>query len=151
MRILGINAYHADVSAVLIENGHLVTALEEERFRRVKHYAGFPTLAIQRCLEAGGISGRDVDHVAISRDPRAYLLRKAIYALTRGQSIGSMRGRVKNLEKVRELRTPLAAALGVGPREVPQLHFVEHHPAHLASAFFVSPFEIGRASCRERV
>ena len=141
MRILGINAYHADVSAVLIENGHLVTALEEERFRRVKHYAGFPTLAIQRCLEAGGISGRDVDHVAISRDPRAYLLRKAFYALTRGQSIGSMRGRVKNLEKVRELRTPLAAALGVGPREVPQLHFVEHHPAHLASAFFVSPFD----------
>ena len=77
MYILGVNAYHADGSSVLISDGELIVALEEERFRRIKHWAGFPTETITRCLEIGGITGRDISHVAISRDPRANLLRKA--------------------------------------------------------------------------
>ena len=69
MNILGINAYHADVSAVLVQDGKLVAAVEEERFRRVKHWAGFPQEAIRACLEMGGIKASEIDHIAISRIP----------------------------------------------------------------------------------
>jgi carbamoyltransferase len=141
MYILGINAYHADGSAVLLRDGELLVSLEEERFRRIKHWAGFPTETITRCLEIGGISGRDVTHVAISRDPRANLIRKAAFAVRNKMKISNIVNRTRNLKKVHEVRTPLAAALGVTESELPRIHFVEHHPAHLASAFFVSPFE----------
>jgi carbamoyltransferase len=141
MYILGINAYHGDVSAVLLWEGDLVAALEEERFRRVKHWAGFPTLAIQRCLEIAGIAGKQVAHVAISRDPKANLLKKGIFALTKRPDIGLILDRARNARKVRDLRQPLAAALGVHADALSTVHHVEHHPAHLASAFFVSPFE----------
>src|SRR3954468_15600066 len=111
MYILGINAYHGDVSAVLLNDGELVVALEEERFRRIKHWAGFPTQAIQRCLEMAGISGRDIDHVAISRDPKANLLKKGIYALTKRPDLSLILDRVKNARKVRDFHGPLAQAL----------------------------------------
>jgi carbamoyltransferase len=141
MYILGINAYHGDVSAVLLKDGHVVAALEEERFRRVKHWAGFPTQAIQRCLEAAGISGADVDHVAISRDPKANLVRKGLFALKTRPDLRLILDRVQNSRKVWDLEGPLAEALGLPKGKLPQIHNVEHHPAHLASAFFVSPFE----------
>lgn len=141
MYILGINAYHGDVSAVLIDDGRLVAAVEEERFRRVKHWAGFPSESIRVCLELAGISGSDVEHVAISRDPRANLPRKVRYALTHRPGIRLLRDRLMNARRVRDVRGPLAAALGLEAARLPTLHFVEHHPAHLASAFFVSPFD----------
>ena len=84
MYVLGINAYHGDVSAALLRDGVLVSACEEERFRRIKHYAGFPTLAIKSVLAEAGIRGADVDHVAISRAPRAHLLRKGLAQVTGG-------------------------------------------------------------------
>jgi carbamoyltransferase len=139
--VLGINAYHGDVSAALLRDGQLVAAVEEERFRRVKHWAGFPTLAIQSVLDIAGIRGGDVTHVAISRDPKANLLRKGLYTVTHRPDIRLVLDRVRNAGKVRELHGPLAAALGVPRDDLPTLHYVEHHPAHLASAFFVSPFE----------
>jgi carbamoyltransferase len=137
---LGINAYHADGSAVLLRDGELVAALEEERFRRIKHWAGFPSQTIQKCLEMAGITGRDVDHVAISRNPKANLARKAAFAITNRMKIANIINRTRNLRKVNEIRGPLAEALGLPESELPAIHFVEHHPAHLASAFFVSPF-----------
>ncbi|HEX7242786.1 MAG TPA: carbamoyltransferase N-terminal domain-containing protein, partial [Longimicrobiaceae bacterium] len=139
--VLGINAFHGDVSAVLLRDGQLVVAIEEERFRRIKHWAGFPTLAIRKCLEVAGIAGADVAHVAISRDPKANLLRKGMYALSKRPDFGLILDRLKNSQKVRDLHGPLAEALGVPRDDLPKVHFVEHHPAHLASAFFVSPFE----------
>ncbi len=141
MHILGINAYHADGSAVLLKDGELVAAVEEERFRRIKHWAGFPSEAIARCLEIGGISGAELSHVAISRDPKANLLRKAAFAISNRMSVSNIVNRTRNLKKVNDVRGPLAQSLGVTDDELPQLHFVEHHPSHLASAFFVSPFE----------
>jgi carbamoyltransferase len=141
MYVLGINAYHGDVSAVLLKDGQLLTALEEERFRRIKHWAGFPTLSIQRCLEMAEISGRDIDHIAISRDPKANLLRKALFTLTKRPNLSIVRDRLRNAGKLRDVRAPLADALGMQVEKLPQLHFVEHHPSHLASAFFVSPFD----------
>jgi carbamoyltransferase len=140
VHILGINAYHGDVSAVLVRDGVLVAAVEEERFRRIKHCAGFPALAIQSVLEQGGIAGAAVDHVAVSRDPNAHLLRKAWYTITRRPGIALVRDRLRNRRRVGDVRGPLAAALGVSRDTLPPVHHVEHHPAHLASAFFVSPF-----------
>jgi carbamoyltransferase len=81
MIILGINAYHGDVSAVLLREGELIAAMEEERFRRVKHWAGFPRDAIRACLKMAGAAPQDIEHVAISRMPRANLLRKVVFAL----------------------------------------------------------------------
>jgi carbamoyltransferase len=141
MRILGINAYHGDVSAALVVDGELVAAIEEERFRRIKHYAGFPAEAIARCLDMGSITGREIDHVAISRDPKAHVLRKGLFTVTKRPDLALILDRVRNARKVRDVRAPLARALGVTRNELPRIHYVEHHPAHLASAFFVSPFD----------
>jgi carbamoyltransferase len=141
MYILGINAYHADGSAVLLRDGELVTAVEEERFRRIKHWAGFPTEAISRVLEIGGITGADISHVAISRDPKANILRKAAFAVSNRMKVSNIVNRTRNLRKVHDVGDTLSSALGIPGDKLPQVHFVEHHPSHLASAFFVSPFE----------
>ncbi|HUQ80915.1 MAG TPA: carbamoyltransferase C-terminal domain-containing protein [Gemmatimonadaceae bacterium] len=143
--VLGINAYHGDVAAVLLRDGQLVAAVEEERFRRVKHWAGFPSMAIQSVLGMAGIRGGDVQHVAISRDPKANLLRKGLFTVTHRPDPRLVLDRVRNAGKVRDLHGPLASALGVPRDDVPKVHYVEHHPAHLASAFFVSPFD--KAAC----
>ncbi|MGQ0737261.1 MAG: carbamoyltransferase family protein [Acidobacteriota bacterium] len=142
MNILGINAYHADVSAVLVRDGELVAAVEEERFRRVKHIAGFPRDAIRACLQMGGISGREVDRVGVSRNPRAHLVRKAWFALRHRPGGGLLRDRASNYRRVASVPDTLADVLDLGPQaRRPTVHWVEHHPAHLASAFFVSPFD----------
>ncbi|HEX8430794.1 MAG TPA: carbamoyltransferase N-terminal domain-containing protein, partial [Longimicrobium sp.] len=139
MYILGINAFHGDVSAVLLNDGELVGAVEEERFRRVKHWAGFPTQSIHKVLEMGGITGHQVDHVAVSRNPRANLVRKGLFALGNRPSAALLRDRMSNARRVLDLKAPLAEALGVD--RLPRVHYVEHHPSHLASTFFVSPFD----------
>jgi len=139
--VLGVNAFHGDVAAALLRDGELVAALEEERFTRVKHAAGFPSTAVQKCLEIAGIEGGDVGHIAIGRDPRAHLARKAAYVLTRRPAPRLVLDRLRNRRHVGDLRGPLAAALGVPADRLPALHHVEHHPAHLASAFLVSPFD----------
>jgi carbamoyltransferase len=142
MIILGINAYHGDVSAVLLRDGALVAAVEEERFRRVKHWAGFPHEAIRVCLDMAGVMPREVDHFAISRNPRANLWRKALFTLRNRPSLELVRDRVKNSGQVCDVAAALAETLAVDREWVRgRLHWVEHHPAHLSSAFFVSPFE----------
>ena len=142
MFILGINAYHGDVSAVLLRDGVIVAAAEEERFRRIKHVAGFPREAIRACLAMAGITGREIDHVAVSRDPRANLGRKAWYAATVLPTGRLLRDRANNYRQVGAIPETLAEALDLVPgAPAPKIHWVEHHPAHLASTFFVSPFE----------
>ena len=142
MFILGINAYHGDVSAVLLRDGEIVAAVEEERFRRIKHVAGFPREAIRACLAMAGITGRDLDHVAVSRDPRAHFARKALYAATVLPTGRLLKDRANNYRQVGSIPDTLAEALGLASGEPgPKIHWVEHHPAHLASTFFVSPFD----------
>jgi carbamoyltransferase len=141
MNILGINAYHGDVSAALVRDGQLVAAVEEERYRRIKHYAGIPVQAMQACLEIAGLTAGDVDVFAVSRDPRAHLWRKALFLL-RHRPSGTVSARARNLASVRSLPGAIAAALNLPAARVrPRTRFVEHHPAHLASAAFVSPFD----------
>ncbi|MEK6302295.1 MAG: carbamoyltransferase C-terminal domain-containing protein [Acidobacteriota bacterium] len=161
MHILGINAYHGDASAAIIKDGSLVAAVEEERFNRVKHCAGFPAESIRYCLKAAGVSIEEVEHIGISRDPSAHLHKKVLFAATRAVKglskfdrakaprepgergfVAAVTERLANAAKVRDLKDDLAAALGVPKSKLAaQFHNVEHHRAHLASAFFVSPFD----------
>jgi len=140
--VLGISAYHADAAAALVVDGRLAAAVEEERFTRVKHWAGFPRESIASCLAIAGLAAADVDHFAIGRDPRANLWRKIRYALSRRPSFDLVSDRAKNARRVEGVADALAEALGLDPARVaPRVCFVEHHPAHLASAFFASPFD----------
>jgi carbamoyltransferase len=141
VNILGLNAYHGDVAAALVRDGQLVVAVEEERFRRIKHVAGFPHKAIAVCLEMGGLAASDVDVFAVSRDPRAHLWRKALFLL-KNRPKGTVASRARNLASLRALPSTIAKSLNLDEVVVRQrTRFVEHHPAHLASAAFVSPFE----------
>jgi carbamoyltransferase len=140
--VLGISAYHGDAAAALIVDGQLKAAVAEERFTRVKHWAGFPAESARACLDMAGLAPCDVEHIAMARDPRAHLLRKAGYALLHRPSWQLLRDRAKNQRRVHEAAGPLARVLGLPEALVRQrLHAVEHHRAHLASAFFVSPWE----------
>ncbi|HKO61702.1 MAG TPA: carbamoyltransferase C-terminal domain-containing protein [Pyrinomonadaceae bacterium] len=186
MYILGINAYHGDAAAALIKDGELLAAVEEERFNRIKHCAGFPSESVRYCLQAAGIQIEDVAHIGISRDPAAHLHKKVLFAAKRAakgsrQKAGGSRqepvgrrqeaievaelpateengngsngkrsnglfaqikDRLNNAAKVRDLKNDLAAALGVSTSQFKaHFHNIEHHRAHLASSFYVSPFQ----------
>jgi len=137
--ILGLNAFHGDSSAAVFAGGDLVLAVEEERFNRVKHWAGLPLEAARFCLQ-----GADPAHIAISRDPRAHLLNKLLRVATRPGKWGKLGSRVKNSIRVSQAGEALRDAgivAGGQSAAASRVHFVEHHRAHLASAFFASPFE----------
>lgn len=142
MYILGINAYHGGASACIIKDGELIAAVEEERFERVKYWAGFPVHAIRYCLSEAGISVFDLEHIGISRDPNANILRKAKYAIRRGPSPQLLIDRLRNRRVVGNISTVLCEILKINRRDLKaSFHNVEHHRAHMASTFFVSPFE----------
>jgi carbamoyltransferase len=138
--ILGINAYHGDSSACLLRDGRLIAAAEEERFRRIKHWAGFPTEAIKYCLNAAGVTLGEVDIVAINQDPGANLWRKVRYTALHHPSPFLVLDRIKNKNKRATVLEELARAFP-GETLRAKIHHVEHHLAHLASAFLVSPFK----------
>lgn len=144
MYILGINAYHADSSAAIFKDGLLIAATEEERFKRIKHWAGFPSEAIAFCLKEAGITLSEVDHIAIGRNPYAKLSRKILYLLKNpGGGIRVVKDRLSNAKKVSSLESEFKALdPSVSARVIKsRIHQVEHHRSHLASAFFASPFE----------
>jgi len=139
MNILGINAYHGNASAALVCDGKLVAAVEEERFNRVKYAAGFPAAAIRYCLQEAGLTLADIDHVAVPRNPFARLGTKLFYAL---RMPSFARERAKVISKFTGIPAALAWAFDSDPSKVKAtFHRVEHHQAHLASSYFVSPFE----------
>ncbi len=144
MFILGINAYHGDAAAAIVCDGHLIAAAEEERFNRFKHSAGFPENAIRYCLQAAGIGLEDLDHIGISRDPSAHLHKKILFAATRVTSLArsQIKDRLGNAARVRDLKDELARRFDVPKKQLrARFHNIEHHRAHLASCFFVSPFD----------
>jgi carbamoyltransferase len=139
MYILGINAYHGNASAAIIADGRLVAAVEEERFNRVKYAAGFPSAAIRYCLDTAGITLSEVDHIAIPRNPWARLGTKLLYAM---RMPSFARERAKVMARFVGIPEALAQAFDVSPEKIrATFHRIEHHQAHLASTFFVSPFE----------
>lgn len=147
MIIVGINAYHADSSAAIFVDGALVAAIEEERFRRIKHWAGFPAQSILFCIKEAGISFEEVDYFAIGRDPKAKFLKKLWYlAKNPSGSISAVKNRLANAKKVSTLENDLAGISGLSADIFKnKIKQVEHHRSHIASAFFASPFE--EAAC----
>jgi len=142
MYILGINAYHGGASACLIQDGRLIAAAEEERFTRIKYWAGFPVLAIQYVLSAAGITVQDLDHIGISRDPSANRMKAALFTFKNRPSLSLVRNRLTSRMKVGNLKSVFIEQMGVKDSALKaQFHNVEHHRAHMASAFFVSPFD----------
>lgn len=137
--VLGINAYHGDSSACLVKDGVLIAAAEEERFRRIKHWAGFPSDSIKYCLLEAGVEISDVQHIAINQDARANLWMKISFTLSKRPDLGLVLDRLKNKRKRAKVTDELARTLGPGFKGM--VHKVEHHLAHLSSAFNVSPFE----------
>jgi len=139
MIILGINAYHANASAAIVADGRLLAAVEEERLNRVKYAAGLPARAIQSCLDHAGVKLTEVDRIAIPRDPRARLATKLRFAM-RMPRFAIERARV--MARFAGIREDLASAFEIAPESIrAQFHRIEHHTAHLASAYFVSPYE----------
>lgn len=142
MYILGLNAYHGDSSACLYKDGELIAATEEERIRRVKHWAGLPTESIRFCLEEAGITLAEVDHITVSRNPSAKITHKAWYAIRKGVALRAIGDRVKNSFSIRNLKNDLEQAFGLPPASLKaKVQYIEHHRSHMASAFMVSPFE----------
>ena len=139
MIVLGLNAYHGDAAACLLRDGELVAAAEEERFRRVKHWAGFPTEAIRYCLREAGVGLADVTHVAVNQDARANLWRKIGFVVTRRPDLQLILDRIRNKREREGVAETLARELGAPFSG--RVEHVEHHLAHLASAYAVSPFE----------
>jgi carbamoyltransferase len=138
MIILGINAYHADAAACIVRSGKLIAAAEEERFRRIKHWAGFPSLAIRYCLDEARITLADVTHIAINRNHRANLLRKLAFIALHRPNPRLIWHKLKNRQRVASIDDELSNVSRQLFRG--QVHYIEHHLAHLASAFFPSPF-----------
>jgi carbamoyltransferase len=140
MIILGINAFHGDSSAALVRDGVLVAAAEEERFSRIKHWAGFPLQSIAYCLREAGLHLADIEHVAINQDDRAHWLRKLAYVAVHPPGMDLVLSRLRNRRRRQELPELLAEAFPADNFRG-AIHNVEHHLAHLSSAFHVSPFE----------
>jgi carbamoyltransferase len=139
MNILGITSYHESASAAIVCDGQLVAACEEERFNRIKYWGGFPTLAVRYCLKEAGLKASDIDHIAIPRNPYARLGRKLLFALSMPSFAWK---RTKDNARFSEIPTTLEEALECDPAALKaKVHRMEHHRAHMASAFFVSPFE----------
>lgn len=140
--ILGLNAYHADSSAALIKDGMLVAGVEEERFNRIKHWSGFPAEAVKYCLKAGGITGKELDYICINRNPRANFLKKIEYVIRRRPSLLSLKDRLRNRSKIGNITDEFCNKIGVSRKDLKaEFKFVEHHRAHIASSFLVSPFK----------
>jgi carbamoyltransferase len=139
MNILGINAYHGNASAAIVCDGQLIAAVEEERFNRVKYAAGFPAAAIRYCLKEAGLTLSNIDHVAVPRNPYARLGTKLWYAI---RMPSFARERLRVISKFTDIPEALAGAFDSDPAKLKAaFHRVEHHQAHLASSFFVSPFD----------
>ena len=137
--ILGVNAYHGDSAACIIVDGKLIAAVEEERFKRVKHWAGFPNESIGYCLSEAGISLIDVDYVAINTDPKANFFEKIVYSLIRRPNLSLIYDRYVKRNKKKSLKEEFESFFP-GNKFNGEVKYIEHHLCHLASAHLVSPF-----------
>lgn len=142
MLIVGLNMFHADASAAIVVDGEVKFAIAEERLNRHKHFGGFPALAIKACLDAVGAKISDVDHVAVGQDSDANLAKKVQYALANPAKILNFIRLRQRKEAMRDVRSLLSKALDVESSQLRfQEHHLEHHIAHIASAYYCSPWD----------
>ncbi len=139
MIILGLNAFHADSAACILRDGVLLCAAEEERFRRIKHWSGFPAEAIAWCLKDAGLTLAEVDIVAMNQDSKANFWRRLGYTARQRPGLSAIAARLRN-RRERAGIEPLLEAACPGQKFAGRIVPVEHHLAHLSSAFHVSPF-----------
>ena len=146
MVIVGLNAYHGDVAVAVLRDGVLIAALEEERFCRVKHVGGFPARAIARGLAMAGVRPEEVDLWAVARGRRVHLLRKARFALTHRPG-RALLGQYRNTAgKSAGIPEVIATTFNLDRATVEaRMRYIEHHPAHLASAYRTSGLD--EAAC----
>ncbi len=142
MIILGISAYHGDCSASIIKDGKLIAAVEEERFTRIKHWAGFPAKSIEFCLKEAKVNIKDLDYIAIARDPKANFKQKIQYVLKTPSTWKKLANRLKSKNTFESIDQTFSEKFNISADIIkPKIKYVEHHLAHLASAHLVSPFE----------
>lgn len=142
MIILGLNAYHADSSAAIIVDGKLIAAAEEERFQRIKHWAGFPTHAVRFCLEQVGVSLSEVDYISLNRNPKSNLLPKSWFIINNLPSFSFILDRLNRFNKVTNIATVMGKEFEVDSDLIlPKVRYIQHHHAHMASTFFVSHYD----------
>jgi carbamoyltransferase len=142
--ILGLNSSHPDASAALVLDGRLVAAVAEERLgRRLKHDPSFPSQAINAVLAAGGISAKELTHIAIPHDANANLHAKARYVLSHPvSSVGAVVENRRRRRVEQDIAAEIASAAGIAPDAVRAgIVPVEHHLAHISSAYYCSPFD----------
>jgi len=138
MKILGICAYHPDSSACLIVDGKLIAAAEEERFKRIKHWAGFPEESIKYCLKEAGLKLKEIDYVALGRNKWVNIGKKIRYLLQKMPDVDLLKERMRNWGNVLGIKERL---LKIQDAKGLKFMNIEHHNAHIASSFFLSPFE----------
>jgi carbamoyltransferase len=139
MLILGISCFYHDAAAVLLQDGLLVAAAEEERFSRRKHDSDFPRQAIDFCLRQAGITIHDVDYVVFYEKPLLKferLLKSSLATFPRSWRVFS-EAMLTWLGDKLWLKAILQRETGV---DLDKILFVDHHLSHAASAFFASPF-----------
>lgn len=140
MIVLGINAYHGDSSAAIVRDGKLVAAVEEERFNRVKHWAGVPLDSIRYCLREAGLRFSELEHVAINLNPKVNHLRRLLFVLRRRPDFKLVFERLRKLNKTASIGDAIAAGFPGEPMRA-RVHHIEHHLSHLASSYLCSPFQ----------
>jgi len=138
--ILGLNCYHADSSACLLKDGKVLIALEEERINRIKHWAGFPTLSIKKCLEFEGISIDNVDYVALNQSPAANILKKIKYIFLNKPNLNFYFEKLNNKIRRQNILKLIEFKIGKLKKNCKLIN-VEHHLAHLASSYYDSPYD----------
>lgn len=142
MLILGLNMFHADASAAIVLDGEVKFAIAEERLNRQKHFGGFPGLAVKACLDAVGAKISDIEHVAVGQDSDANLAKKVQYALANPAKILNFIRLRQRKEAMRDVRSLLAKALDADTSQLRfREHHLEHHIAHIASAYYCSPWD----------
>lgn len=142
MYILGLNAYHGDSSACLLKDGKVVVAIEEERLKRIKHWAGFPGESIKFCLQEEGLQINDIDFITISRDPLAKFHKKILHSARNKVSFTALGKRIEFTRKINSIKSELGVLFGMQESDITcEIKNIEHHRSHLASAFFASPFK----------
>ena len=139
MYILAINAYHGDASACLFHDDRLLSAVEEERFTRVKHSGGFPSNSIEYCLKSSKLDVSDIDHIAINRNPKSRFISKLIYLIKNKLNFENIKNRTKNLKKITTIKKDFEFFFKKKIKA--KIHFIDHHLSHAAGAVLFSKFE----------
>jgi carbamoyltransferase len=140
MYVLGLNAFHGDSSAAILKDGHVIAAVEEERFTRVKHWSGVPYQSIDYCLLEAGIEFNQLQNIAINTDSKAHRYKKLLYAAKSRPNLKLLLSKLKDRSNRYDLLRLITENTDHDVSGV-TVDAIEHHFSHLASAYYPSAFE----------